>query len=209
MHPIPPKCRNTLLPPAASATYYLIMNDQRNNPPATVEISHAIQEQQAVLSNLYQLYIHDFTEFVGLPLGNDGRFDYDPLPPYWIEPDRFPFIVWVDGKLAGFALVKKGSDFSGRAEVWDMADFFVVRGVRGKGVGCSVAKSIWQQFPGPWEVRVITTNVPAQQFWTKAISRFLGKRIEPELVTKGEETRYLFLFESEVNHVLPQSSSPV
>jgi predicted acetyltransferase len=82
-----------------------------------------------------------------------------------------------------------------------MADFFVVRGLRGKGVGYSVAKIIWQKFPGPWEVRVITTNVPAQQFWAKATSRFLGKAIEPELVTKGKETRYLFLFESEANPI--------
>jgi predicted acetyltransferase len=175
------------------------MNDQRNNQPSTIEVTRATQEEQPVLSNLYQLYIHDFTDFVELALGNDGRFDYDPLPAYWTEPDRFPFIVWVDRKLAGFALVKKGSDFSGKAGVWDMADFFLVPGVRGKGVGYNVARSIWQQFPGPWEVRVITTNVPAQQFWAKAISRFLGKAIEPELVTKGEETRYLFLFESEAN----------
>jgi predicted acetyltransferase len=175
------------------------MNDQRNNQPAIVEVTPATEQDGPVLFNLYQLYIHDFTDFVERPLGNDGRFDYDPLPAYWTEPDRFPFIVWADGKLAGFALVKKGSDFSGKAGVWDMADFFIVRGVRRKGVGYSVAKRIWQQLPGSWEVRVITTNVQAQQFWAKAISRFLGKSIESELVTRGEETRYLFLLESEAN----------
>ena len=40
-----------------------------------------------------------------------------------------------------------------------------------------------------------------QQFWAKAISRFLGKVVEPELVTKGEETRYLFLFECEASSI--------
>jgi predicted acetyltransferase len=82
-----------------------------------------------------------------------------------------------------------------------MARSFFVLGPRRKGVGSNVAKILWQKFPGPWEVRVITTNVPAQQFWAKATSRFLGKAIEPELVTKGEETRYLFLFESEANPI--------
>jgi predicted acetyltransferase len=175
------------------------MNHQRDNRPAAVQVTPAAQEEQPVLSNLYQLYIHDFTDFVEQPLRSDGRFDYDPLPRYWGEPGRFPFIVRVDAKLAGFALVKRGSDFSGNPEVWDMADFFVVRGVRGKGVGYSVAKSLWQQFLGPWEVRVITSNVPARQFWTKAISRFLGSAIQPELVTQGKETRYLYRFESEAN----------
>jgi predicted acetyltransferase len=175
------------------------MNNPRNDPSAMVEITRATKNQQPVLSNLYQLYVHDFTDFVEQPLGKDGRFDYDPLSAYWTEPNHFPFVVWVEGKLSGFALVRKGSDFSGKTEVWDMADFFIVRGVRRQGVGCSVAKIIWQQFPGPWEVRVITTNVPAQQFWAKAISQFLGKTIRPELVTDGKETRYLFLFESEAS----------
>lgn len=174
------------------------MNDPRNHS-AMVEITPATLEEQPVLANLYQLYIHDFTDFVEQPLGKDGRFAYNPLSAYWTEPNRFPFIVWVGGQLAGFALVKRGSDFSGNAAVWDMADFFIVRGDRRKGVGDRVAQSIWRQFPGAWEVRVITANVPAQQFWANTISRFLGKTIRPELATNGNETRYLFLFASEAN----------
>lgn len=139
--------------------------DHKDKP--SVEIVPATPEQQPVISNLYQLYIHDFTDFVDQPLCDNGRFDYDPLPPYWTKPDRYPFLVWVDGKLAGFALVKKGSDFSGNAVAWDMANFFIVRGARGKGVGGIVAKSIWRQFPGPWEVRVMPKNVPAVSFWGK------------------------------------------
>jgi hypothetical protein len=32
----------------------------------------------------------------------------------------------------------------------------------------------------------MTTNVPAQNFWAKAISRFQGKSAQAELVTKGK-----------------------
>src|ERR1700733_7403720 len=99
------------------------LDDERNTQSETVEVTLATEQSQPVLSNLFQLYIHDFTDFVERPLGKDGRFDYDPLPPYWNGPDRFPFIVWVNGKLAGFALVKKGSHFSGTTEVWTMAEF--------------------------------------------------------------------------------------
>jgi predicted acetyltransferase len=169
------------------------------NLPVMVEVAPASQQEQSVLANLYQLYIHDFTDFVAQPLGDDGRFAYNPLPSYWTEPARYPFLVRVDGKLSGFALVKKGSDFSRKPDVWDMADFFVVRGVRGKGVGYKVATSIWQQFPGLWEIRVIPTNLPARHFWAKSIARFLGRTIEgetiePELITQGTETRHVFLF---------------
>lgn len=169
---------------------------QQTRPPQSIELLSATIEDRPVLSNLYQLYIHDFTDFVHLELGDDGRFGYDPLSPYWSEPNRFPFLVRLDGKLAGFALVKKGSDFSGNAEAWDMADFFVVRGARGQGVGYKVAEKIWRRFPGSWEVRVMFTNAPALAFWTKAVCRFTGQNLKPVEVTKGEATRYLFNFES-------------
>ena len=38
--------------------------------------------------------------------------------------------------------MKKGSDFSGNSELWDMVDFFVVRGARRKGVGYRMAESV-------------------------------------------------------------------
>ena len=169
---------------------------QQTHAPQSIELLPATIEDRTALSNLYQLYIHDFTDFVERELGDDGRFSYDPLPLYWTESNRFPFLVRVERKLAGFALVKKGSDFSGNTEVWDMADFFVVRCVRRRGVGYLIAEQIWRRFPGAWEVRVMTTNAPAMGFWARAVCRFTTQDIKPMAVTKGEETRYLFNFES-------------
>jgi predicted acetyltransferase len=97
--------------------------------------------------------------------------------------------------------VKKGSDYSGNAYVWDMADFFIVRGVRGKGVGSRVAEKIWRQFPGPWEIRVLTNNLPARKFWASAVSTFVGTLTQAHLVVNGNETRYLFQFESNANEM--------
>jgi hypothetical protein len=36
-------------------------------------------------------------------------------------------VVEPSGRLAGFALVKRGSEITGDEYVWDMAEFFVVR----------------------------------------------------------------------------------
>ena len=61
-------------------------------------------------------------------IGEDGRFGYPSLPLYWSEHGRYPFLIRADSKLAGLALVTKGSEFSGSDTVWDMAQFFVLRG---------------------------------------------------------------------------------
>ena len=130
---------------------------QRSHP-APIEVLAAAPEQAPILANLLELYAHDFSEFHDIDLGADGRFGYRHLGLYWSEPDRHAFLVRVNGMLAGFVLVKRGSEVSGNETVWDMAEFFVIRGYRRRGVGTQVAHEVWRQFPGTWEVRVMQSN---------------------------------------------------
>jgi predicted acetyltransferase len=143
-------------------------------PFAHIEVIPATLEQEPVLANLLELYAYDFSEFHDLILGEDGRFGYESLPRYWSEPNRHPFLVRNDGKLAGFALVKRGSEVSGNDTAWDMAEFFVLRGYRRRGIGTQTAHQLWRQFSGLWEVRVMESNVSACQFWARAISTYTG-----------------------------------
>src|SRR5216684_1942821 len=87
------------------------------NTSMQVEVVPATTEQQPVLANLLELYAHDFSEFSDLKIGVDGRFGYEPLPLYWRESNRFPFLVRANGNLAGFVLVQQGSEVSDAAEI--------------------------------------------------------------------------------------------
>ncbi|HEU4457249.1 MAG TPA: GNAT family N-acetyltransferase, partial [Longimicrobium sp.] len=107
-------------------------------PPA-VEVLPAAPEQEPVLANLLELYAHDLSELFNVRLQPDGRFGYPSLSRYWEEEGRFPFLVKVDGELAGFVLVSRGSRVSGDPAVWDMAEFFIARGFRKRGIGAAVA----------------------------------------------------------------------
>ena len=156
----------------------------------------ATPEQEPILANLLELYAHDFSEFLGIELGADGRFGYQQLPLYWQEPGRHPFLVRVDGKLTGLVLVKRGSVVSGDEAIWDMAEFFVVRGHRRRGIGTAIAHEVWRRFPGLWEVRVMEANESAHGFWERAISRFLGTAIHHVRIEKGGKRWRVFSFES-------------
>jgi predicted acetyltransferase len=164
-----------------------------------VEVIPALREQEFILANLLQLYAYDFSEFHEVEIGSDGRFTYRDLPLYWSEEGRHAFLVRVDTKLAGFVLVKKGSEVSGDDATWDMAEFFVLRGYRRRGLGTRVAEEVWRRFPGPWEVRVMETNVAARAFWQRAISGFLLQEILPRRISFRDEWRWLFAFESRLN----------
>src|SRR4051794_11399884 len=133
--------------------------------PPKVEIIPASKDQQPVLANLLELYAHDFSELLPLELDPTGRYGYTPLPLYWREPHRYPFLLRAGGQLAGFALVKQGSEVSNNPSVWDMAEFFVVRRHRRGGVGMAAAHQLWRRFPGSWEIRVMEANRAAVPFW--------------------------------------------
>jgi predicted acetyltransferase len=172
------------------------MIDPAEKPISRVEVLPATAEQAPILANLFQLYAHDFSEFFDIEPGPDGRFVYKSLPLYWRESARHPFLIWAHGQLAGFVLMKKGSEVSAAAHVWDMAEFFILRKYQRCGFGTQVASELWSRFPGAWEVRVMQLNVSAQRFWSRAIAEFTGKAIDPVRFEKDGEAWILFSFES-------------
>jgi predicted acetyltransferase len=163
---------------------------------AAIELVPAQRGEETMVANLLELYIHDFSEFVDVEIGADGRFGYADLPLYWSDPDRHAFLIRMDGKLAGLVFVRRVQSDSESGSAWDMAEFFVLRGYRRRGLGTEVAHEVWKQFPERWRVRVREANVPALHFWARAIAAFLGEAIEPARVERAGDTWRVFAFES-------------
>jgi predicted acetyltransferase len=148
--------------------------------------------QRPILENLLQLYMHDFSELIALDIGEDGRYIYRDLPRYWSEAFRWPFLARYDGKLVGFALIKTAND----GDRYDMAEFFVMRSYRHRGLGTELAEKVWRHFPGPWQIRVMEKNVAACRFWMSSIARFTNGAADfTTLEIDGTTWRY-FAFDS-------------
>jgi predicted acetyltransferase len=141
-----------------------------------IQVLAAQASDEPIMANLLELYLHDFSEFVPSTIGEDGRFGYPYLAAYWQERERFPFLIRVETTLAGFALVRQGSLRSGEPDVMDMAEFFVLRGWRRRGVGGTAAHTLFQHFPGQWEVRVLEANVGALPFWEHTVASYTQHR---------------------------------
>lgn len=137
------------------------------------------RERADVLNALFQLYAHDFSEHVPLALNERGRFEVSAGELWWTQDGHHPFFVRVAGRLAGFALARKGSKISGDPAVMDMAEFFVVRSERGKRVGRRAALALIGRFPGPWEVRVRQSNPAALRFWSGVLDSRSGRSADP------------------------------
>lgn len=139
-----------------------------------VVLDVATPEDAPLLMNLLQLYIHDLSEaFPSVELGTDGRYGYDKLPLYWAEPERrFPFLIRFESRVVGFALVTRGSPATDDPDVFDIAEFFVLRRHRRSGVGRGAAFLLWDRFPGRWIVRVSKGNPGSLRFWMGVIGEY-------------------------------------
>jgi predicted acetyltransferase len=149
-----------------------------------IDIVEAGASDEAVVRNLFSLYVHDLSEFTGWDVPDTGLFGASQfLAQYWgrkPEDGRlhwpgglrgFPFLIRADGKLAGFALIREiGKD----PPSFDVGEFFVLRKYRGRGVGKEVAHRLFDMFTGNWQVRELPENTPAQAFWRRIIGEYTG-----------------------------------
>jgi len=124
-------------------------------------------ETGPVLVRLWQLYRHDLSEFRGSLPDRDGLFHTRPLAPFLADdPDRRAYIFERDDGPVGFGLV-------GRVTTGPMLmfEFFVVRAVRGQGVGGAAAQALFGLHPGVWEIPFQEENATAARFWRDVAAR--------------------------------------
>jgi predicted acetyltransferase len=136
-----------------------------------VELQPVGREHRETLANLFQLYVHDFTEqWFDRPegeLGEDGLFEpYSHLDKYWSEPGYEAMLIRADGRVAGFALVN-GHSHTGLPVDYEIAEFFVARKHRRARVGHAAALAVIGARPGVWQLAIARRNVGAQVFWRR------------------------------------------
>jgi predicted acetyltransferase len=139
-----------------------------------VEARPAAQHESTVVRNLLQLYLDEFSPVDGREIEPDGTYGYPYLDLYWLEPGRYPFLLWADGRLAGFALIVDRSLIEPSESGFDMAEFFVLRRWRRRGVGEVAARLLFDRFRGDWWIVHHALNAPAQLFWRSVVQRYAG-----------------------------------
>ena len=141
-----------------------------------ITVASADAADEPVLRNLVQLYAYDFAEFMDWDLPDSGRYRDTAIDGCFDGAHRHPFLIRVDGRLAGFAIVDLRSRLTGEDGIRDVAEFFVTRKYRGRGVGNTAAQALFQRFGGRWEVRQTAQNTGALAFWRKVITRYTDGR---------------------------------
>ncbi len=165
-----------------------------------VSLIKAHEEDHPVIQNMARFYVYDMSRFCGHLPGwecpDDGLFECFDLKDYFTHPNH-AFFIMVGKEKAGFAFINKiGSTLD---VDWNVGDFFILAKFQKSGIGQEIAETIFQKYPGIWEVASIPENSRALYFWRKVVSSYTNGKFseEEKIVTHPEPHPMIILrFES-------------
>lgn len=132
---------------------------------APIEIIPATESDRGIVANLIQLYLYDMAAQTPFKIGADGLYDYTLLDAFW----QFPYLIYWEKQLVGFALVLGDCPITGQSPCWFMAEYFVLRPYRGQAIGRRAFAEICARHSGQWHIAVQTQNTLADGFWQGAL----------------------------------------
>lgn len=171
-----------------------------------VKVVLANKENSIIIKNTYPLYLHDLSEIHGNLPNEYGIYEDEPIKTlmeqyevqnkWFEEPDRlFPFIIMADNKPAGFMLVATHPYIPKDVDYY-VYEFFLLRPYRGKNIGETAAKQIFDKFEGKWELFTHPTenNKRAQSFWHKTVGNYTSGNYEVSVMEIFDENKMVFKF---------------
>ncbi|HWI66622.1 MAG TPA: GNAT family N-acetyltransferase [Symbiobacteriaceae bacterium] len=144
-----------------------------------IELVAATDDNKTIFENLMQLYQYDSSEYNGEDCNSHGRYLYTHLDHYWTghgqrEEGRRAYLITVDGKLAGFLLLIGFELLPGTTADHSVAEFFIMRKWRRRGIGRQVMLEIFRRYRGRWQITQERCNVKAQAFWRSVVAEATG-----------------------------------
>lgn len=185
---------------AEVAKYEILKN---NIEYKRIELIPATLKKYPIIQNMGRFYVYDMSEYMGSQDGweipKDGLYECIDFKKYWEVENAFPFLVFYGSELAGFAIIdKKGSDST---IDFNMAQFFILRKFKNKGIGKYVAQECFIRFPGIWEVMVSPGNEGAYRFWRATIKDYTNNNFTEytrDIAHFNNSRKNIFKFDSQV-----------
>ena len=145
-------------------------------------------KDKPLIHSMLQPYLTDLSRFPDEHADykdKNGIYIYPYLDAYWVENERFPYLLIADGQLAGFVLVRRDRDY------WEMAEFYVKPEFRRRRLAQYSATEIFLKHPGAWRIGFNKHNKASRALWKK-LSECLSKNAATEGETDGSHDYIIF-----------------
>jgi len=145
------------------------------------------------LESVYGDYLDDLA-----PLGTGvfptlpefGHRAHDQLTSWYADSSAHLLTILKDDAPVGFAVVRTGHVIAGRGAVdFSMAEFFIARAWRRRGIGHEAVRLICDRFAGRWHIMEYLRNPQAVAFWRRVVGAYTNSSYR-ERAGNGEIHQY-------------------
>jgi len=129
-----------------------------------------------------------------------GHREPDQLARWFADANAHAVIILFGDARVGFAMVSHrlrdagaagaGTDMGGGAPEFSMAEFFIARGWRRRGIGAQAARLILDRFTGQWLITQHLRNTTAVEFWRRVVAAYTGGKYQERMLNGEVHQRF-------------------
>jgi predicted acetyltransferase len=121
-------------------------------------------------------------------LGEVGHREPDQLLRWFGDRSAQVLTILYNEEPVGFAMVRRRSPANvgaASASEFSMAEFFVARPWRRRGIGAQAVRLLFDRFDGRWLITEHVRNTGAVKFWRGVVAAYTGGKFQ-ERIVNGE-----------------------
>ena len=159
----------------------------------SVRDTRQVRGDRVWIESIYRDYLNDLS-----PLGTGffpalreiGHREPDQLASWFADSSAHLLTILKEEQPVGFAMVRTGPTVTDRGAVdYSMAEFFIARPWRRRGIGQEGVRLIFDRFSGRWHIMEYLRNPQAVAFWRRVVSAYTAGRYQ-ERAQSGELHQY-------------------
>ena len=174
----------------------------------SVRDSRSARDDRRWIESVYRDYLNDLApSATGIfpALGEIGHRVPDQLMRWYADPSAQIMTILYGDERAGFAMVNQrlrqsvgvGMAAAGGAPAppsatpeYSMAEFFIARPWRRRGIGAQAVRLLLDRFTGQWLITEHLLNVAAVKFWRRVVAAYTGSKYQERIVNGEVHQRF-------------------
>src|ERR1700689_4612754 len=175
---------------------------------ASVRDSRNARADRRLIESVYRDYLNDLAAAsTGIfpALGEIGHRAPDQLMRWYADPNAQIMTILFGDQRVGFAMVTQrlrqsvgggmaaavGAEASpSAASEYSMAEFFVARPWRRRGIGAQAVRLLLDRFTGQWLITEDPMNSAAGKFWRRVVYAYTGSKYQERIVNGEVHQRF-------------------
>jgi predicted acetyltransferase len=165
-------------------------------PQVTLRDSRSVRTDRSWIEGVYRDYLNDLApSATGLfpTLGEVGHREPDQLQRWFDDRTAQVLTILYGEAPVGFAMIRRRSAPSRgvsppvppAAPEFSMAEFFIARSWRRRGIGAEAVRLVFDRFAGQWLISEHVRNTAAVKFWRRVVTSYTQGKYQ-ERIHNGE-----------------------